>query len=87
MAGLAELLVAEADGDVLQRVQGSDDFLIDHQWGCLALPRLLEAPVFTERRSVGLDVHARSVVAAAIDTDTGVTTTARLTPSPAEVIR
>lgn len=30
-----------------------------------------EAPVFTERTSVGLDVHARSVVAAAIDGVTG----------------
>ena len=29
--------------------------------------QLWEAPVFTERTSVGLDVHARSVVAAAID--------------------
>ena len=40
-----------------------------------------EAPVFTERTSVGLDVHARSVVAAAIDTHTGKTKTARLVPS------
>jgi transposase len=31
----------------------------------------LEAPVFIERTSVGLDVHARSVVAAAIDGVTG----------------
>jgi transposase len=30
-----------------------------------------EAPVFTERTSVGLDVPARSVVAAAIDGVTG----------------
>jgi len=30
-----------------------------------------EAPVFTARTSVGLDVYARSVVAAAIDGDTG----------------
>jgi transposase len=39
-----------------------------------------EAPVFTERTSVGLDVHARSVVAAAIDGVTGELFQARLTP-------
>ena len=39
-----------------------------------------EAPVFTERTSVGLDVHARSVVAAAIDGDTGEVFRKRLTP-------
>jgi hypothetical protein len=42
---------------------------------------LWEAPVFTERTSVGLDVHARSVVAAAIDGSTGELVQARLTPS------
>lgn len=42
--------------------------------------------MFTERTSVGLDVHVRSVVAAAIDTQTAATKTARLAPSPAEVI-
>ena len=40
-----------------------------------------EAPVFTERTSVGLDVHARSVAAAAIDGVTGELLQARLTPS------
>lgn len=44
-----------------------------------------EAPVFCERTSVGLDVHARSVVAAAIDGQTGEVFRARLTPSHAEV--
>jgi hypothetical protein len=46
---------------------------------------LWEAPVFTERTSVGLDVHARSVVAAAIDGVTGIgehTITADPTISP-----
>jgi len=38
--------------------------------------------VFTERTSVGLDVHARSVAAAAIDGVTGELSQARLTPSP-----
>jgi transposase len=42
---------------------------------------LWEAPVFTERTSVGLDVHARSVVAAAIDGVTGELIQTRLTPS------
>ena len=37
--------------------------------------------MFTERTSVGLDVHARSVAAAAIDGVTGELMTARLTPS------
>jgi transposase len=37
--------------------------------------------VFTERTSVGLDVHARSVAAAAIDGVTGELVRARLTPS------
>jgi transposase len=37
--------------------------------------------VFTERTSVGLDVHARSVVAAAIDGVTGELIQTRLTPS------
>jgi len=37
-----------------------------------------EAPVFGERTSVGLDVHARSVAAAAIDGQTGEVIKARL---------
>jgi transposase len=37
--------------------------------------------VFTERTSVGLDVHARSVAAAAIDGVTGELVQAKLTPS------
>jgi transposase len=36
--------------------------------------------VFTERTSVGLDVHARSVAAAAIDGATGELIQAKLTP-------
>jgi transposase len=42
--------------------------------------------VFLERTSVGLDVHARSVVACAIDGVTGEVTQARLCPDPREVI-
>jgi transposase len=43
--------------------------------------------VFVERTSVGLDVHARSVVAAAIDGVTGEVFRARLTPDYGEVTR
>ena len=42
--------------------------------------------MFSERTSVGLDVHARSVVAAAIDGQTGEVFRARLTPSPVQVL-
>jgi transposase len=45
-----------------------------------------EAPVFLERTSVGLDVHARSVAAAAIDGVTGEVTRTRLAPSPEVVL-
>ena len=46
-----------------------------------------EAPVFSERTSVGLDVHARSVVAAAIDGVTGEVFRARLTPDHGQIVR
>jgi transposase len=42
--------------------------------------------VFSERTSVGLDVHARSVTAAAIDGQTGEVVRAKLTPSHAEIL-
>lgn len=42
--------------------------------------------MFRERTSVGLDVHARSVVAAAIDGQTGEVSRGRLTPSHAQVL-
>ena len=45
-----------------------------------------EAPVFTERMSVGLDVHARSVAAAAIDGVTGEVVKAKLTPAQEEIL-
>jgi transposase len=41
--------------------------------------------VFTERTSVGLDVHARSVAAAAIDGVTGELFQSKLTPSPEHI--
>jgi transposase len=43
--------------------------------------------VFIERTSVGLDVHARSIVAAAIDGVTGEVFKARLTPDHQDVLR
>lgn len=43
--------------------------------------------MFIERTSVGLDVHARSVVAHALDTITGEIVRARLCPDPVEVTR
>ncbi len=53
---------------------------------CVGGPGVWEAPVFSERRSVGLDVHARSVVAAAIDGVTGEVFRARLTPDHEHVL-
>jgi transposase len=47
---------------------------------------LREAPVFSERTSVGLDVHARSIVACALDTVTGQTAQRRLVPSAEAVL-
>ena len=43
--------------------------------------------MFSERTSVGLDVHARSVVAAAIDGVSGEVFRARLTPDHGEILR
>jgi len=54
---------------------------------CLAFPTCVkEAPVFGERTSVGLDVHARSVTAAAIDGVTGEVFKARLSPACEEIV-
>jgi len=48
---------------------------------------LQEVPVFSERTSVGLDVHARSVVACAIDGVSGEILRARLCPAHGEILR
>nr|WP_186241719.1 IS110 family transposase [Mycobacterium simulans] len=45
-----------------------------------------EAPVKVQRTSVGLDVHARSVVACGLDGDTGEVFERRLTPDQDEVL-
>jgi hypothetical protein len=43
-------------------------------------PQMWEAPVSYQRTSVGLDVHARSVVACGLDRDTGEVVERRLCP-------
>ena len=55
------------------------------QMACSAYPHVWEAPMFTERTSVGLDVHALSVRAAGLDTITGQLVQETLTPSPDHV--
>src|SRR4051794_25765533 len=49
-------------------------------------PQMWEAPVGPNRTSVGLDVHARSVVACGLDGQTGELFERRLTPDHAEII-
>ena len=45
-----------------------------------------EAPVNNQRMSVGLDVHARSVVACGLDGQTGEVFERRLTPDHREIL-
>src|SRR5437868_10894211 len=45
-----------------------------------------EAPVKIQRTSVGLDVHARSVVACGLDGDTGEVFQRRMTPDHGEIV-
>ena len=45
-----------------------------------------EAPVKIQRTSVGLDVHARSVLGCALDGDTGEVFQRRLTPDHGEIV-
>jgi transposase len=45
-----------------------------------------EAPVRIQRTSVGLDVHARSVVACGLDGETGEVFERRLTPQHGEIL-
>lgn len=53
-------------------------------WGCR---HAAEALVFNERTTIGLDVHARSVRAAALDTSTGEVIAAKLPPGSDAVVR
>ncbi len=55
-------------------------------WSRPVEPQTWEAPVIVERTSVGLDVHARSVVAAAIDGQSGEVLRRKMTPDRAEVL-
>jgi transposase len=52
----------------------------------VAVPHLREAPVLVERTWVGLDVHARSVVACAIDGAAGEMRTQRVSPRTEAVV-
>ena len=49
-------------------------------------PQLREAPVMYDRTCVGLDVHARSIVACAIDNETGQIRSLRLGPATGTVL-
>ena len=52
----------------------------------VAVPHLREAPVLVERTWVGLDVHARSVVACAIDEALGEIRTLRVSPKTEAIV-
>src|SRR5680860_1481741 len=58
-----------------------DSWVTEQELPARPIRQLWEAPVFTERTSVGLDVHARSVAAAAIDGVTGELIQTKLTPA------
>jgi transposase len=55
-------------------------------WALAVEPQAWEAPVTGQRTSVGLDVHARSVVGRGLDERTGEVLAARLTPAHEDVI-
>jgi transposase len=55
-------------------------------WALAVEPQAWEAPVIGQRTSVGLDVHARSVVGCGLDAQTGEVLRARLTPTHEQVI-
>ena len=72
--------------EVVGRGLADTDSWVAEQIRLLGLSDLCrEAPLFTERTSVGLDVHARSVAAAAIDGVTGELVRARLRPAHEEI--
>jgi transposase len=52
----------------------------------VAVPHLREAPVLVERTWVGLDVHARSVVACTIDDEVGEIQTLRVSPRTEAIV-
>jgi transposase len=55
-------------------------------WSWPVEPQMWEAPVKVQRTSVGLDVHARSVVACGLDGETGELFERRLTPDHGEIV-
>src|ERR1700738_3299422 len=55
-------------------------------WSWPVEPQMWEAPVEIHRTSVGLDVHARSVVACGLDRTTGELFERRLTPNYQEIL-
>jgi transposase len=55
-------------------------------WALAVEPQAWEAPVIGQRTSVGLDVHARSVVGCGLDSQTGEVLRARLVPAHEQVI-
>jgi transposase len=55
-------------------------------WALAVEPQAWEAPVIGQRTSVGLDVHARSVVGCGLDVQTGEVLRTRLTPAHEQVI-
>ena len=62
-------------------------WVAEQAWSWSVVPTFAEVPVFTERTSVGLDVHARSVVACGIDGMTGQLFRSRLCPEHGEIVR
>ncbi|GAA3166936.1 hypothetical protein GCM10010531_19510 [Blastococcus jejuensis] len=55
-------------------------------WALAVEPQAWEAPVNGQRTSVGLDVHARSMVGRGLDVQTGEVLPARLSPAHEDVI-
>lgn len=61
-----------------------------HSWLTEQMPparpirQFLEAPGFSQRTSVGLDLHAQSIAAAVIDGETGEVSWVRLAPAPVQ---
>ena len=55
--------------------------------GAVARTQLRETPVMADRTCVGLDVHARSVWACAVDDESGEMRTMRISPKSAEIVK
>lgn len=55
--------------------------------GAVARTQLRETPVMQDRTCVGLDVHARSVWACAVDDESGEMRTSRISPKTTEIVK